>query len=115
MGHVYNIIQQMKQKQVQATTAAPAIPQVFDLPGDHRLVKIKQREILAAKQEYTRSLKWLRDANKKLQRLKSKEKKEGLRKQIAATKEHMTKLLTQIGAYSDEERMNGFGEVQNVN
>ena len=115
MGHVNIMIQQMKQQQVQAITAAPAGPQVFDLPGDHRLVKIKERELFAAKEEYTNSLKWLRDSNKKLQRLRVKEKKEGLRKQIAATKEHMTKLLTQIGSYSDEERMNGFGEVQNVN
>ncbi|MCX6133027.1 MAG: hypothetical protein NTU47_04345 [Ignavibacteriales bacterium] len=115
MGHVHNIIQQMKQKQVQATTAAPAVPQVFDLPGDHRLVKIIQAQILATKQEYTRSLKWLRDANQKYLRLRAKDKREYLRKQIVATKEHMAKLLTQIGSYSADERMHGFVEVQNAN
>ena len=115
MGHVHNIIQLMKQKQVQAFTTAPTVPQVFDLPGDHRLVRIKEVEILAAKEEYTRSVKSLRETNQKLQRARKKDKKEYLRKQIAATKEHMARLLTQIGTYSEEERGYGFGVVQNGN
>ncbi len=113
MTHVQRIIDQLKQKQVQTNTAAPANPQVFDLPGDHRVAEMKAKELLMLKHEYNSCLKWLRVATNKLKKEKEKGKKNNLRREIDGYKGRMTELLTRIGTYTDEERMYGFKEAQN--
>ena len=115
MGHVQSIIDQMKQKQAQATTAAPIIPQTLDLPGDHRAANMKAQEILYLKGQYNSCLRWLRMATQRFKRAKKKSDKDKVHSEIAGYRGRMAELLTRIGTYDDEERLHGFKEVQHGN
>jgi hypothetical protein len=115
MGHVQSILESMKKKQVQANTAVPAKQQSFDLPGDHRREIRNAQEVLSAKKEYTRCVRWLQEGSKKMRALRAKDKKVQLKKEITHTKAHMGELLDKIGSYSDEEKVWGFKEADNGN
>lgn len=116
MNHVKMIINQLKQKQTQATTAASATLQDFDLPGDHRMEKIRAEKLRSVKHQYNSCLKWLRAANRMLKQLKGKDKKkerDDKKREIVGHKGHLNDLLARIGTYSDEERLHGFKEADN--
>lgn len=114
MGHVQSILDSMKSKQVQASPAAPVDADLQDLPGLRRESKITEEQLVKQKQLYNQRLRQLQEGTKELKTLQGGKKK--LQKEhLKILKREMKRTLTQIGAYTQEEALNGFKEAQNGN
>jgi hypothetical protein len=110
MGHVKGILERIKTQGVAPVSSGG---QLLTLPGLCRAEQLKVGELDVQKREYNRCLKALRNENKKLSNLKGEEKKDA-KKTIAATKAHMSHLMTQIGTYTTDEQVYGFKEVRDA-